>query len=79
VASKSKMGGGQSVVELVESGNFQKDWVVAWRFVEARGNLWVGQKLEAAASMVGHLTFGKTDSKLVAAGNMPGLGCCNEY
>jgi len=66
------MGGGQSVAELVESSNFQKDWA-AWRFVEPRGNLLVVQKPEAGASMVGHSAFGQMDSELVAARNKPML------
>ena len=78
-ASKSKMGGGLSVVGLVESGNFRKDWVVAWRFVEPRGNLLVGQKPEVVVSMVGHSAFGQTDSELVVAENKLRSGCCNEY
>jgi hypothetical protein len=43
------MGGGQSVVGLAELGSFQKDWAVAWRLAELRGNLWVEQKFGAAA------------------------------
>lgn len=64
---------------LAGSGNFQKDWVVAWQFVEPRGNLLVGQKPEVAASMVGHSVFGQTDSRLAAAGNKLCLGYCDEY
>jgi len=66
-------------VGLVESGNFQKGWVVAWRFVEPRENLLVAQKPEAGVSMVGHSAFGQTDSELAAAGNKLCSGCCNEY